>query len=227
MSQNVTDWPTAKTPRIAWFARARRGSAGVELIQIRERDLEANGLTSLVRRCVDAVGGTRARVLVNDRLDVALAAGAHGVHLRSDSIEARRVPELLPAGALVGRSVHTAAEAASIAREGVVDYLIFRHTVSDAVETGTLSALAVAGAGSGNRYSPRHRSGCWRSARCAVAVERWAAAGGPGAAGIPTIGLFIPAAGRGVAARCPRQERAVAQPLSRAPWLSTQSKAMP
>src|SRR6185436_4586745 len=62
--------------RAAWAARA-----GVHLVQVRERDLEGRALTDLVVKCVAAVRGTRTRVVVNERFDVALAAGAHGVHL--------------------------------------------------------------------------------------------------------------------------------------------------
>ncbi len=164
-------------------------AAGIDVIQIRERDLSTAELVSLTARCVAAVKGTPARVVVNDRTDVALAAGAHGVHLRGDSIEARRVRELLPAGALVGRSVHTAAEAAAIAREGGVDYLIFgtlfptpsKHgpypltpvaelAAACAAARGTVPVLAIGG----------------------MTVERAAAAVRAGAAGIAAIGLFIP-----------------------------------
>src|SRR5437899_11261308 len=60
--------------------------AGVDLIQIRERDLDAAALAVLVRDVLAAARGTPTRVVVNDRLDVALACGADGVHLRSDSI---------------------------------------------------------------------------------------------------------------------------------------------
>src|SRR5258707_1085287 len=64
--------------------------AGVDLIQIRERDLDAGALTGLTRHAIDAVSGTDARVVVNDRLDVALAAGAAGIHLRGDGLPAAR-----------------------------------------------------------------------------------------------------------------------------------------
>jgi thiamine-phosphate pyrophosphorylase len=100
-------------------------AAGVDLVQVRERDMEAGALARLVSRCLDAVTGTRARVLVNDRLDVALATGAHGVHLRGDSMPAARARTLAPIGFLVGRSVHSVDEAVRVTADGGVDYLLF------------------------------------------------------------------------------------------------------
>ena len=60
---------------VAWM------DLGVDYIQIRERDLESRKLTELTRRVLAVTTGAT-RILVNDRADVALAAGAHGVHLR-------------------------------------------------------------------------------------------------------------------------------------------------
>lgn len=99
--------------------------AGVNLIQLREPDLEARALTGLAVRAVAATRGSKTRLLVNDRLDVALAAGADGVHLRGDSIPVADVRRLAPRPFLVGRSVHSAPEAISVATHGDVDYLIF------------------------------------------------------------------------------------------------------
>jgi thiamine-phosphate diphosphorylase len=110
----------ATVERVGWAARA-----GVHLVQVRERDLEGGALAALVRRCVAAVRGSHARVLVNDRLDVALAAGAHGVHLRADSMPAARVRTLCPPGFVVGRSVHAHDEAVEMAEAGGLDYLLF------------------------------------------------------------------------------------------------------
>src|SRR5438445_1827493 len=56
-------------------------AAGVDLLQIRERDLDAGRLVAIVARAVALARGTSTRIVVNDRLDAALAAGAHGVHL--------------------------------------------------------------------------------------------------------------------------------------------------
>ena len=105
--------------RVSWAARA-----GVHLVQVRERDLEGRALTALVAGCVAAVRGTRARIVVNDRVDVAVAAGAHGVHLRADSMAAARVRTMVPPGFLVGRSVHGLDEAREADEAGGLDYLL-------------------------------------------------------------------------------------------------------
>lgn len=99
--------------------------AGVDLVQVRERDMADRALLSLVHDVLAAVAGTGTRVLVNERTDIALAAGAHGVHLRGDSVRAARVREIVPQGFFVGRSVHTVDEAVEADRERVVDYLVF------------------------------------------------------------------------------------------------------
>lgn len=104
---------------------AAAGAAGVHLIQIRESRLEGGALLRLTGRCLEAVRGTAARVVVNDRLDVALAAGAHGVHLRSDGVDATRVRAIAPPGFLIGRSVHDVAAAIRTATAGATDYLQF------------------------------------------------------------------------------------------------------
>ena len=114
--------------------------AGVDLVQVRERDLEAAALLDLVRRCVAAVAGSRTRVLVNDRLDVALAAGAHGVHLRGNSFPAIRARTIAPPGFVIGRSVHGAAEAREVAGAGGVDYLIFGPVFETASKPGQTPA---------------------------------------------------------------------------------------
>ena len=102
--------------------------AGVDLVQVRQPDAEGRALFNLVCRCVEVARGTRTRIVVNDRLDVALAAKADGVHLRASSMMASRVREVTGAGFLVGRSVHNAREAASVVREGGLDYLVFGTT---------------------------------------------------------------------------------------------------
>src|SRR5688572_31706861 len=108
----------ALVERVAAAARA-----GVDLVQVREQEVDDRVLAAVVGDCVGALRGTRARVIVNDRLDVALAGGAHGVHLKSASYAAARVRAIAPAGFLIGRSVHSVDDA--IRAGTAVDYLIF------------------------------------------------------------------------------------------------------
>lgn len=100
-------------------------AAGIHVMQLRERDLSGGDLERLVQRCVAATRGAPTRILVNDRLDVAIAAGADGVHLRGDSFEPARARTLAPPGFLIGRSVRSAQEAASVSAGGGADFLIF------------------------------------------------------------------------------------------------------
>lgn len=111
-------------------------AAGVQLIQLRERDLDGRALFDLAEQVLGAVRGTSARVLINDRLDVALAARAHGVHLRGSSFPPSRVRTIAPPGFLIGRSVHSAEEAVAMAGEGA-DFLVFGHVFDTASKSGT------------------------------------------------------------------------------------------
>jgi thiamine-phosphate pyrophosphorylase len=100
-------------------------AAGIDLVQIREPMLPGRALVTFVREAIDEAGDSSCSVLVNDRVDVAIAANASGVHLRADSVPAGRVRSIVPSGFLVGRSVHDIAEAAALTRAGGCDYLIF------------------------------------------------------------------------------------------------------
>ena len=82
------------------------------MIQIRQPRFAGGALHRLVERAVRAAEGTPARILVNDRVDVALVAGAHGVHLWGGSMPAERVRTIVPRGFVIGRSVHSAEEGA-------------------------------------------------------------------------------------------------------------------
>jgi thiamine-phosphate pyrophosphorylase len=97
----------------------------VDLVQVRERGLEDRSLLALVEGVREAIAGTGARLLVNDRVDVALAAEADGVHLPASAVACARIRSIVPDGFLVGRSVHTLGEAVAAAADGGCDYLIF------------------------------------------------------------------------------------------------------
>lgn len=183
---------------------AAAAAAGIDLVQVRERDLPDGALCALVRRCVEAAAGTPTRVLVNDRLDVALAAGAAGVHLRADGMPVERVRAAAPPGFLIGRSVHSPGEAAAAA---AADYLVFGTVFpsegkpADQRVAG-LEALAAA------------------TARCAVPVlaiggidaGRAPLVAAAGAAGVAAIGWFLDTDAARLAERATRMRRAFDTP---------------
>jgi thiamine-phosphate diphosphorylase len=103
---------------------AAAGEAGIDLVQVREPSLSDEALFRLVERIV-ARTTPHCRILVNERFDVALAAGAAGVHLRASSLVASRVRRVVPRGFLIGRSVHSNTEIRDACEDGAVDYLLF------------------------------------------------------------------------------------------------------
>jgi thiamine-phosphate diphosphorylase len=177
------DWERATVALVREAA-----ASGVDLIQVRERDLDGGPLVRLVRACIAAARGTRTRVLVNDRLDVALAAGAHGVHLRADSIPGARVRQIAPRGFLVGRSIHSIAEAAGAEVTRGLDYLMFGTVFDSSSKPGREAAgLATLAAVADATTLPVIAVGGVTVARAGEAVRA-------GASGIAAIGMFADSA---------------------------------
>lgn len=178
-------------------------AAGIDVVQIREDDLDGGRLASVVRDAVALAKGSRTKILVNDRVDVALAAGAAGVHLKSRSMPAAIVRRVAPEGFLIGASIHSRAEAEELS--GAVDYLI----------AGTVWPTA--------SKPPAHPClGLDAFARLAAAMTvptlaiggvsaaRVADVAGAGGAGVAGIGLFMgPDAARDRACRAVPLERVV------------------
>jgi thiamine-phosphate pyrophosphorylase len=142
---------------------AEAARAGVDFIQLREKDLSTRDLERLAREAVRAVADavehrpagrretgnrkreTASRLLINSRADVALAAGAGGVHLRGDDVsvpDARLI--FARAGilkALVGVSCHTRAEVEQAASGGA-DFVVFAPVFEKSGQAGVgLEAL--------------------------------------------------------------------------------------
>jgi thiamine-phosphate diphosphorylase len=93
---------------------------GVNMVQVREKDLPTRELLALTQRLEEVIGD-RAQLMVNGRADIAFAASAAGVHLSSEGLPAGALRDILP-GAIVGRSVHTESEM-KWASEEPLDYL--------------------------------------------------------------------------------------------------------
>jgi len=99
-------------------------TAGIQLIQIREKRLSARVLFELTSRAVSITQGTATRVLVNDRADIAAGAGADGVHLTTQSLEAAVVRQAFGERLLIGSSTHSLEEARR-ARDAGADFIVF------------------------------------------------------------------------------------------------------
>ncbi len=161
---------------------ARR--AGVDLIQVRERGLTDRALLGLVERMVAVTHGSETRVVVNERVDIALAAGASGVHLPSSAPPASRVRTMVSPSWVIGRSVHRPDEARRVEEEGGVDYLacgtVFvtpskpgQHPIGVAGLRAVISGVALPVLAIGG-----------------VDVTNASSMAGAGAAGVAAIGLF-------------------------------------
>lgn len=167
------------------------GEAGVDLVQIREPDLEAGPLTGLIRSLVSQLRGSRTKVLVNDRLDVALAGGADGVHLKESSFSPELVYEFARTATgkrlMVSCAVHTpltatARRSSDFLVAGTVlptvsksraDYLEWKGLREVIGAANATPVLAIGGLG----------------------LESIPMLAASGAAGLAAIGAFIPTAG--------------------------------
>lgn len=180
------DWTASLEAQVAAAA-----AAGVDLVQVREPDLEAAELSRLVRSLLSLTTGTSTRIIVNDRLDVALATGAAGVHLKEQSFSADTARQVAPNGFVIGRSTH---DVAGAALAGAVDYLI-AGTVLPTVSKPNAACLGWAGLAAIVRAAGQ---------RPVLAIGGLDLPSIPfvaatGSAGVAAIGAFLPTRGEGIA----------------------------
>jgi thiamine-phosphate pyrophosphorylase len=168
-------------------------AGGADLVQVREPDVEAGPLSRAIRAVLDQVPGSRMRLVVNDRLDIALVVGAAGVHVPERSFGVEDVRRLVPLGRawITGRSVHSPEAARQSAGASYLLAGTVRPSPSKPEEWGLLGweglrAVVAAAAG-----TPVVAIGGLTAADAAHAVEC-------GATGIAAIGWFIPDRAQGV-----------------------------
>ena len=118
-------------------------SGGVDMVQLREKDLSAGELLQLAGK-LRFIIKHRALLIINDRLDVALATEADGLHLPEDSIAVRDARRVVPSQLLLSKAVHNPAGASLAAKEGA-DFLvlgtIFPTSSKSGVKTGGLKII--------------------------------------------------------------------------------------
>ncbi len=112
-------------------------SGGVGMVQIREKGMPSGDLYRLVEKLCSATQG-KALLIINDRVDIALAVDADGVHLPSQSLPIS-VAKNLSGKLLVGRSVHSTEEAVAAESEGA-DYLVLGTIYGTASHPGRSGA---------------------------------------------------------------------------------------
>lgn len=183
---------------LAKVAEASR--AGLDLIQLREKDLPARELEALAAEAArlvrEVAGPSRTRLLVNSRVDLAIAAGADGVHLRSDDIAASEARVIFSKAGVhapvIGVSCHTQAEV-RLAESHGADFAVFGPVFEKSGTPGQgLAALrAVCGRVPARGIEAALPAGCMPVlALGGVTLENTAACLEAGAAGIAGIRLF-------------------------------------
>jgi thiamine-phosphate pyrophosphorylase len=163
--------------------------AGVDYVQVREPDLEARDLADLVRLLLSKIKRTPTQLLVNDRVDVALATGAHGVHLKEQGIRPEHVRRIAPNDFVIGCSVHTTA---TVGARKAADFLIAGTVLSTASKRAP-EYLNEEGLRRIVRATEQPVLGIGGLDVSSIPLLR-----STGAAGLAAIGAFIPAGGERV-----------------------------
>jgi len=122
----ITDRHVVKSGNLiaACEAALSAAPAGTLALQLREKDLAARELYEVAVRLREICTRAGASLIVNDRVDVAIAANADGVHLPFDSIGVSMARKLLGPGRLIGVSSHSPPDVSGAAREGA-DFAVF------------------------------------------------------------------------------------------------------
>ena len=179
VDRGVATRPLAETVREAV-------AAGVDWLQLRERQLEGAAWLDWAQRLAEAArsANPRLRVIVNRRLDIALAIGADGAHLGFDALAPGEARALLGGEAWIGVSAHSPGEVAAAARAGA-DYAHLAPVFDPRSKPATRPALGPEAL----RAASRH--GIPVLAQGGIDPERTRAALTAGAAGIAVTGAIL------------------------------------
>jgi thiamine-phosphate pyrophosphorylase len=152
----------------------------VEMIQMRAKELSARALTELVRGAVAHAG--HSKILVNTRTDIALACGAHGVHLPAGSMSPAAIRRIAPVGFLIGVSCHSVDELRACEREGA-DFAVYGPVFPSVTKSAEPIGIEAFGQAAASVRLPVYALG-------GVTVENAPQCIAAGAAGVAGISLF-------------------------------------
>jgi len=119
-------------------------ATGVLVVQLRDKEASTRSLVQQARRLVRIAERYGGQLLVNDRIDVALSANAHGVHVGADDMSVADARRLLGPKAVVGRSVATIQEAWQAKRDGA-DYVAASHIFPTATKKIVTPPMGIEG----------------------------------------------------------------------------------
>ncbi len=178
----ITDRRRQQSDLLEHLSRLLR--AGLDLLQIREKDLPARQLFQLTEAILKLPNPSATRILVNGRVDVALAAGAHGVHLPAGAVSPSSVRSVTPKGFFIGASCHSGDEVRQAEAEGA-DFTVFGPVFETASkwQYGPAQGLEALGEACRRAKIPVLALG-------GVQLENASQCLGRGAAGIAGISLF-------------------------------------
>ena len=185
---------------------ARAALDGVDMIQIRAKELSGRRLSELVRSVValrplpygrgsevllnrdrkgtvvEPTTKTHTKILVNTRTDIALACGAHGVHLPAGSIAPAKIRQTVPDGFLIGVSCHTIAELQAAQSEGA-DFAVFGPIFPSVTKSGNPIGIEALRQAAAAVHLPIYALGGVKKENAPLCIQA-------GAAGIAGISLF-------------------------------------
>ncbi len=154
--------------------------AGVRMVQIREKDLETSDILDLTRTLMPVIKQYQGKVMLNDRIDLAIALDTDGVHLRSDSLPIPIARRMMGSDKLIGISTHSVEDVQKAEGEGA-DFVVLGpiyetpskqmygpplglHTLETACQMCRLPIFAIGG------VQPRHAPNVMSAGAYGIAV---------------------------------------------------------
>lgn len=162
---------------------ARQFADGITMVQLREKDLSVREQLSLAQRVRALPNPHGTKILINDRLDVALAAGLDGVHLRGDAPAPSALRAGLPAGFLVGVSCHSLED---VRRAESADFVVLGPVFESFSKPGYGPTIGLEGLRQASVIRPVYALGGITAANAPDCIAA-------GATGVAAITMFQPA----------------------------------